>query len=84
MHDVPWILDGDAVLRLEASRARPGDVGDPVGAFPHQGQLVDAFPGESSPEDEIACLQGTRAHVAAVVTSQVLLIFGRPEGGATS
>ena len=53
MHDVPWILDGDAVFRLEASRAKPGDVGDPVGTFPHRGQLVEAFPGEDSPASRV-------------------------------
>ena len=71
-------------MSLEASRARPGDVGDPVGTFPHRGQLVEAFPGEDSPEDEISCLQGARVHVAAVVASQVLLVFGRAEGRAAS
>ena len=58
MRDVPRVLDGDAVFGLEAYCARPGDVGDPVGTFPHRRELVEAFPGEDSPEDEVARLKG--------------------------
>ena len=58
MRDVPRVLDGDAVLGLEAYCAGPGDVGDPVWAFPHRGELVETFPGEDSPEDEVARLKG--------------------------
>ena len=84
MRDVPWILDRDAVLRFEAYRAGPGDVCDPVGAFPHGRELVETFPGEDSPEDEVARLQSAWAYVAAVVASQVLLVLCGPEGGTAA
>ena len=84
MRDVPWIFDRDAVLCFQAHRARPGDVSDPVGAFPHGRELVEAFPGEDSPEDEVACLESARAYVAAVVAPQVLLVLCSPAGGAAA
>ena len=84
MRDVPWILDRNAVLRFEAYCARPGDVGDPVGAFPHWRELVETFPGEDSPEGEVACLESAWTYVAAVVASQVLLVLGCPEGGTAA
>ena len=33
--DVPGVLDGDPVLRLQVFSARPGDMGDPEQALPH-------------------------------------------------
>ena len=56
MHDVPWVLDRYAILRLEAYCARPGE-------------LVETFPGEDSPEDKVACLESAWAYMAAVVAS---------------
>ena len=34
--DVPGVLDGYPVLRLQARGARPGDVDDPERALPHR------------------------------------------------
>ena len=47
--DVPSILDGDPVLRLQVCGARPGDVGDPKRALPHGRELVQPLPGEHPP-----------------------------------
>ena len=58
MRDIPQVLDGYAVFRLEAYCAGPGDVCPPVRAFSHRRELVEAFPGEDSPEDEVSCLEG--------------------------
>ena len=67
MRDYPQVLDRYAVLYFEAYRAGPGDVCHPVWALPHGRELVEAFPGEDSPEDKIPCLESARANVAAVV-----------------
>ena len=66
MRDVPRVLDRYAVLCLEAYRAGPGDVCHFVWAFPHRRELVEAFPGEDSPEDQVSRLEGARAYVAVV------------------
>ena len=84
MRDVPWVIDWYVVLCLEAYRAGSGDVCHPVGAFPHGRELVDAFPGEDSPEDKVTYLEGARAYVAAVVASQSLLVLGRPESSTAA
>src|SRR6185369_14473213 len=80
MLNVPRVLDGDAVFCLEPHRARPGDVRDLVGPFPHRRELVEAFPGEDSPEDKVACLEGAWPYVAAVVAAEILLVPCCPEG----
>ena len=67
MRDIPRVLDGYAVLCLKAYCAGPGDVCHPVRAFPHRRELVEAFPGEDSPEDKVSCLETAWANVAAVV-----------------
>ena len=51
--DVPGVGDRDAVPRLEPCRARPGDVHNSVGPFPHWRELVKTYPGEDSPEDKV-------------------------------
>ena len=58
MLDVPRVFDWIAVFCLEPYRAGPGDVSDPVGAFPHGRELVEALPGEYPPQDEIADFEG--------------------------
>ena len=78
--DVPWVLDGDAVLCLEHHRARPGDVRDLEGPFPHRRELVEAFPGEDPPEDKVAYLESAWPYVAAVVAAEILLVPCCPEG----
>ena len=45
---------------------------------------METFPGEDSPEDEVACLESARTYVAAVVASQVLLVLGCPESGTAA
>ena len=67
MHDIPWVLDGYAVLCLEAYCAGPGDVCHPLWAFPHRRELMEAFPREDSPEDKVSCLESAWVNVAAVV-----------------
>src|SRR6185369_7061661 len=84
MCDVPRVLDRDAVLGLEAYRTGPGDMRDPVGAFPHGRELVETFPGEDPPEDKVARLESARTYVAAVLASQVLLVLCRSEGGTAA
>ena len=84
MRDIPWVLDGYAVLCLEAYCAGPGDVCYPIGAFPHRRELVETFPGEDSPEDKVACLESAWAYVAVVVASQILLVLGSPESSMTA
>ena len=78
--DVPGVGDRDAVLRLEPRGARPGDVHDSVGSFPHWRELVEACPGEDSPQDKVSCFESARADVAAVVVTQVLLVPSRSQG----
>ena len=56
----------------------------PVRAFPHGRELVETFPGEDSPKDKVACLEGAWAYVAAVVASQILLVLGRPESSTAA
>ena len=69
MLDVPRVLYGDAVCRLEPNRARHGYSCDPLGPFPHVRKLVEAVPGEYPPEDEVSRLASFWADVAAVVAS---------------
>ena len=84
MCDVPWVLDRYAILCLETYCAGPGNLCHPVWAFPHGRELVEAFPGEDSPEDKVPCLESVWANVAAVVAPQILLVFGRPERGTAA
>ena len=72
--DVPGILDGDPVLRLQACGTRPGDMGDPERALPHGGELVKPFRGEHPPQDEVTHLEGPGMDVVAVVPPQRLLV----------
>ena len=81
MRYIPRVLDGYVVFCLEAYCAGPGDVCHPVWAFPHRRELVEAFPGEDSPEDKVSCLESARANVPAVVAPQILLLLGRSESG---
>ena len=41
--DVPSILDGHPVLRLQVYGARPGDAGNPERTLPHGRELVKAL-----------------------------------------
>ena len=84
MRDIPRVLDGYAVLCLEAYCAGPGDVCHPVWAFPHRREFVEAFSGEDSPEDQVSRLEGARANFAAVVAPQILLVLGRSEGSTAA
>src|SRR3990170_136346 len=43
--DVPGVLDGDPVLRLQVRGARPGDMGDPKRALSHRRELVKPLSG---------------------------------------
>ena len=72
--DVPGVLDRDSVQCLQAHGARPGDMGDPKRALPHGRKLVEPFPGEHPPQDEVPHLERPRADAAAVVPPQRLLV----------
>ena len=78
--DVLGVGDRDAVLRLEPCIARPGDVHNSVGPFPHWRELVETFPGEDSPQDKVPCFESARADVAAVVAAEILLVPCRSQG----
>ena len=84
MRDILRVLDGYAVLCLEAYCAGPGDVCHPVRAFPHRRELVEAFPGEDSPEDKVTYLESAWVNVAAVIAAQILLVLGCPECGTAA
>ena len=74
MLDVPGILDGDPVPRLQAYDTGHGDAGNPEQAIPHGRELVKALPGNDPPQDEVSHLEGPRADTAAVVMPQCLLV----------
>ena len=76
--DVPGVLDRCPVLCLQARGARTGDVDDPERALPHGSELVQPFPGEDPPQDEVARLERPGVDVAAVVSPQRLLVPCRP------
>ena len=84
MFDVPRVIDRDVIFRLKPYRAGPGDVRDPLGAFPHGRELVESLSGENPPPDKIAYFEGARAYVAAVVAAQVLLVLCRSVGGTAT
>ena len=54
--DVPSVLDGDPVLCLQARGARSGNMNNLERALPHGLELVQPFPGEHPPQDEITHL----------------------------
>ena len=81
MLDVPCVLYRNTLLRLQPCCARPGNVDNPVRAFPHGRELVESVPVEDPSEDKIASFKGPGAYVAAVVATQRLLILCCSEGG---
>ena len=57
--------------------ARPGDMDDPERALPHGRKLVQPFPGEDPPQDEVTHLERPEADTTTMVPPQHLVVFFR-------
>src|SRR3954469_25736184 len=79
--DVPCVLDRHPLLSLQARGARPGNMNNLERALPHGIELVQSLPGDNPPEHEVSYLESSGADVAAVISSQCLLVPCRSQRG---
>ena len=71
--DVPGVLDGNPILRLQARGARHGETSDPEWALPHGQELAQPFPREYPPQDKVTHLERHGADTVIVVKVQLSL-----------
>src|SRR3954471_14589519 len=79
--DVPRVWDRHPLLSLQACGARPGNMNNLERALPHGRELVQSLPGEDPPKHEVSYLESSGADVAAVISSQCLLVPRRSQRG---
>ena len=84
MLDVPGVVLGDAVQRLQPDRSRPGDAGDAERTLPHGRELVLAQAQKNEPQDKVSDHERARADLVLMVLPQALLVPGVTEDSAAA
>ena len=72
--DIPGIAHWNAIFRLQADCAGPGDPYYPIRAFPLRRQLVGILGRLNAPKNKVAFLKTPGTNLAAMVAAQSLLV----------